>query len=61
MSRQPSLEDENLAIREDLAEMIEGTTIAEAEFEYRAGTVTDERRGKIETGALRLESANEAV
>jgi hypothetical protein len=32
MSRQAPLEDENLAIRRDLSEMVEGTTVAEAEL-----------------------------
>ena len=46
------LEDEDFSLREELAEMIEGSAVAEAELENRARQIGDQLGGQAEAGAL---------
>lgn len=56
-----ALADINLAVREELPEMIIGPAVAEAEFEHVTIQTPNQVGGQFEASALRLEPANEAV
>ena len=56
-----ALADINVALREELSEMIVGPAVAEPEFEHVTIQTPNQVAGQIEASALRLEPANEAV
>ncbi len=57
----PALEHKDLPVRQDRAQMVIGPAMTEAELENRARQVADHPCRQIETPALRLEPAYEAV
>lgn len=56
-----ALEDEDIAVRTDLAQMVEGAAIAEPEFEYGAGKIPGEPGCVIEAGARRYHARDKTV
>lgn len=61
MRRDPTLTDIDLAVRKQLAEMIIGSAIAEAEFQHRAIQIANQMSRVVETSALRFKAADKAV
>ena len=55
------LEHEDLPVRQELAQMIVGATVAQAELEHRPRQLCDPGGREVEAGTLRLEPANETV
>ena len=61
MRGDPALADVNSPIREKLAQMVIGPAVAEPKFQDLPIQFTNQTGRKIETSALRLKPANEAV
>src|SRR5438874_1786356 len=61
MRRHLFLADIDVALGKQLAQMVVGTAVAEPQFEHRAVEAGDQPGRMIETSALRLEPADEAV
>jgi hypothetical protein len=61
MRSELAIEYVNLALGHDLAQVIIGAAVAEAELEHRPGHIPDQLGRTIEAGALRPHAANEAI
>ena len=56
-----ALADINVALREELSEMIVGPAVAEAEFQHFTIQPPDQVGGQFEASTLRLEATDKAV
>src|SRR5690606_936703 len=56
-----ALEYEDLALGQQLAQVVVGAAVAQTELEHRAGQGVDHRSREAETRALRLQAPDEAV
>ena len=61
MRRNPALADVDFPIRKQLAQMVVGPSVAKPKLKYFSLHFPDKTSRQIEAGALRLQSADEAV
>jgi hypothetical protein len=61
MRSELKIEDVNVALRHELAQMIIRPAVAEAEFEHRPRELLDQLGRAIEASALRLQTTDEAI